>query len=235
MIAKLRRLFSCCTTSPTPNHNRKKRAPLSKTAHNHHQGHHLFNQDHQSSPQSSSASPTPTITCNPVLHPPKPTVTGTIFGQRRAHACFCIQQDIFHHPSKSPLLLELSTPTSLLAKEMDSGLLRISLKCDRSDRHLASCSLRSVPLWSMYCNGRKVGFAIRRRASEKDREVLKAVQATSAGAGIVPPASAGEEEVMFMRGSYQRVVGSRDSEAFHLIDPSGSPSQELSVFLLRAG
>lgn len=44
----------------------------------------------------------------------------------------------------------------------------------------------------------------------------------------------GSEEVMYMRANYEHVVGSADSESFHLINPDESPGQELSIFLLRS-
>ena len=44
----------------------------------------------------------------------------------------------------------------------------------------------------------------------------------------------GLEELLYMRAHYEHVVGSADSESFHLINPDESPGQELSVFLLRS-
>ncbi|XP_058099910.1 protein MIZU-KUSSEI 1-like [Magnolia sinica] len=214
-----RSLFSCCSSSNSLTTQRKKRIPKIKP-HNHHQ------------PSQPSPSPSSPFNLTDDKNPPPPSksnVIGTIFGHRRARARFCIQHD--SHISKPLLLLELPMPTYLLAEEMKSDLLRISLECHRSQ--IASCSLHSVPIWTMYCNGRKVGFAARRRATDKDRDVLRTVQATSFGAGVIPPTSDGEEEVMYMRASYERVVGSGDSESFHLINTGRSPSQELSVFLLR--
>ncbi|XP_002986790.2 protein MIZU-KUSSEI 1 [Selaginella moellendorffii] len=183
-------------------------------------------------------------------------VTGTIFGQRKGKVVMSIQED----PREPPvMLLELAMPTVLLVKEMSSGLLRIAMECEK--RHESSnepCSPRkknhrhhqrdrhlySEPVWTMYCNGRKVGFAVRRPFTEPDRAVLGLMQSVSMGAGVIPvqsssgdPAGSDDQELdelMYMRATYERVVGSADSESFHMINPDGSPGQELSIFLLRA-
>ncbi|KAK4428237.1 protein MIZU-KUSSEI 1 [Sesamum alatum] len=163
------------------------------------------------------------------------TVTGTFFGHRKGRVSFCIQDD-----TRSPplLLLEFAVPTSYLAREMQHGLLRIALECDRR-RHKESgwpCSLYEVPVWCMYCNGRKVGFAVRRQMTAGDAAVLKLMQSVSVGAGVLPKAEdvVVEGELMYLRASFDRVIGSADSESFHMINPVGSSGQELSVFLLRS-
>lgn len=89
----------------------------------------------------------------------------------------------------------------------------------------------------MYCNGRKVGFAIRRQMSDDDGAVLKLMQSVSVGAGVLPVAPKSEDgDLMYLRASFQRVVGSVDSESFHMLNPGGggSSGQELSIFLLRS-
>ncbi|WJZ93398.1 hypothetical protein VitviT2T_012343 [Vitis vinifera] len=163
--------------------------------------------------------------------PSKTMVIGTIFGHRRGHVWFCVQHDRLN--TKPSLLLELSIPTHQLVKEMRCGLVRIALECDRSD--LSSCPLHSVPVWTMYCNGRKLGFAIRRKPTENNRVMLKTMQSMTVGAGVIPAGlgSDGDGELMYMRANYECVVGSCDSESFHLINPDDCPGQELSVFLLR--
>eukprot|EP01018_Ginkgo_biloba_P032079 Gb_30976 [translate_table: standard] len=159
------------------------------------------------------------------------TVTGTIFGYRKGRVNFCLQDD--SRTLNPLLLLEFAVPTYFLAKEMQYGLLRIALECDKERSH--GGSLFSVPVWTMYCNGRKVGFAIRRQTTENDRAVLKLMQSVSAGAGVIPTESKADEgELMYMRATYERVVGSSDSESFHMINPVGSTGQELSIFLLRS-
>ncbi|XWS26068.1 hypothetical protein CRYUN_Cryun27aG0121200 [Craigia yunnanensis] len=161
------------------------------------------------------------------------TVTGTFFGYRKGRVSFCLQDDTRSSPI---LLLEFAVPTAYLAREMQYGLLRIALECDKQKERSDSCSLYNVPVWSMYCNGRKVGFAIRRQMSVNDAAVLKLMQSVSVGAGVLPVGSKSEEDgdLMYLRASFERVIGSADSESFHMLNPVGSTGQELSIFLLRS-
>ncbi|KAK1282416.1 hypothetical protein QJS10_CPB22g01553 [Acorus calamus] len=89
------------------------------------------------------------------------TVTATFFGHRRGHVSFCIQDHHHHHPHHPLLLLEFSIPTTTLAREMQHGLLRITLECDRPVKPSASggggAGLFDIPVWAMYCNGRRRG------------------------------------------------------------------------------
>ncbi|MCL7032697.1 hypothetical protein MKW94_010073 [Papaver nudicaule] len=212
------------------------------------------------------------------LNPPrssKSMVIGTFFGQRRGHVCFCIQ---YHRLNSKPsLLLEFSMPTAVLIKEMQCGLVRIALEScnnhrnttdntnnnnndgdvnnDTSSRRNSTSNvlpLLSIPLWTMCINGRKMGFASRRRTTNKDRLILRTMQSTTVGAGVIPSESlvsssstatnqqqsqegGGEDgDVMYMRANYERVIGNIDSESFHLINPDGNSGQELSIFLLRS-
>lgn len=172
------------------------------------------------------------------MAPPRPSKTmviGTIFGPRRGHVWFCVQHDRLS--TKPSLLLELSIPTQQLVKEMQSSeLVRIALECSAdSELGLSSCALRSVPMWTLSCNGRKIGFATKRKASEQNRLMLKTMQSMTVGAGVIPSGigSVNSEEIMYMRANYEHVVGSADSESFHLINPDACPGQELSLFLLR--
>ncbi|XP_077228223.1 protein MIZU-KUSSEI 1-like [Tasmannia lanceolata] len=164
-------------------------------------------------------------------------VTGTFFGYRKGRVSFCLQDDSRGRLSSPLLLLEFAVPTSYLAREMQHGLLRITLECDRSRAppNLSSCSLFSVPVWSMYCNGRKVGFAVRRQMSESDSAIFKLMRSVSVGAGVVPTESKSDEgDLMYLRANFERVTGSFDSESFHMINPVGSSGQELSIFFLRS-
>ncbi|KAJ7531438.1 hypothetical protein O6H91_14G044000 [Diphasiastrum complanatum] len=155
-------------------------------------------------------------------------VTGTLFGYRKGHVHFAVQED----PKSEPvLLLELATPTSSLVKEMASGLVRIALECERSSNR-GKLFLETV--WTMYCNGRKTGYALKRVCSESDRHILNLVQAISMGAGVLPMDEDGPDgELMYMRARFERVVGSKDSEAFYMMNPDGTGGPELSIFLLR--
>ncbi|CAL9170982.1 protein MIZU-KUSSEI 1-like [Musa acuminata AAA Group] len=160
-------------------------------------------------------------------------VTGTFFCYRRGRVSFCLHDE----PSRnSPiLLLDFTIPTAYLAKEMQLGVLRIALECDRSrPRSSMPMALFSVPSWSMYCNGRKVGYAVRRQMSEDEAAIFKLMQSVSVGAGVVPrETKSGSGDLLYLRASFERVIGSVDSESFHMINPIGSTGQQLSIFLLR--
>ncbi|XP_058215225.1 protein MIZU-KUSSEI 1 [Rhododendron vialii] len=169
----------------------------------------------------------------------KTMVIGTIFGHRRGHVWFCVQHDRLS--TRPALLLELPIPTHLLVKEMRCGLVRIALETlTRPGSELVSCPLRSVPVWTMLCNGRKLGFAGRRKATESTRLMLKTMQSITVGAGVLPAGfgfgsgSEADGELMYMRANYECVVGGPDSESFHLINPDECPGQELSIFLMRS-
>ncbi|KAL8132021.1 protein MIZU-KUSSEI 1-like [Apium graveolens] len=164
------------------------------------------------------------------------TVTGTFLGYRKGRVSFCLQDGTKNSPL---LLLELGIPTSYLAKEMQYGLLRIALvECERRQSHVKQVngSLFSVPLWSVFFNGRKIGYAKRRAATEGDVRVLKMMQSVSVGAGVLKDDNNKSiDEKMYMRAKFKRVSGSINSESFHMINPEGSSCcQELSIFLLRA-
>ncbi|XP_057975622.1 protein MIZU-KUSSEI 1 [Malania oleifera] len=212
---------------------------------------------------SSSSSSVQTPTPNPpsIAATNSAVVTGTFFGYRKGRVSFCLQADTRSSPL---LLLEFAVPTAHLAREMQHGLLRIALECSTtppvphptfSNTHNYRGPLYGVPVWSIFCNGRKMGYAVRRQMTAGDATVLKLMQSVSVGAGVLPAVVGGvgginnqsTEEVvelppperegdalMYLRASFERVVGSPDSEAFHIINPVGSSAQELSIFLLRS-
>jgi uncharacterized protein (TIGR01570 family) len=173
-------------------------------------------------------------------------LTGTIYGHRRGHVHLAFQVD----PRACPaLLLELAAPTAALVREMASGLVRIALECERG-RGSSAPTMPTPPttnsskkllleetVWRAYCNGKSCGYAVRRECGGADWRVLRALEPVSMGAGVIPAASCGggEGDVMYMRARFERVVGSRDSEAFYMMNPDcnngGGP--ELSVYLLR--
>ncbi|XP_076909147.1 protein MIZU-KUSSEI 1-like [Bidens hawaiensis] len=216
---------------------------------------------------SDTESPSSSPSTNRLLPSSATTIKGTFFGQRNGRVSLCLQDDNHHRrtPSRrtppttatsSPtfshplLLLELAVPTSSLAKEMQHGLLRIALvEEDRADRHQITSGggIFEVPIWSMYCNGRKVGYATRRKMTAADSAALTRMQSVSAGAGVLPPENNNNstDGIMYLRASFRRITGSRNSESFHMINPGndGRPSynnnnngsgQELSIFLLRS-
>ncbi|XP_050208303.1 protein MIZU-KUSSEI 1 [Mercurialis annua] len=170
-------------------------------------------------------------------HPNRPslftstTITGTIFGFRRGKVSFCIQTN---PKSNSPLLvLEFSLPTAILAREMQAGILRIALECSTSNN--SSSDLLATSLWTVYCNGRKAGYAAKRRPSKVDMEVMKKMNSVNVGAGIIRGKEfERDDELMYLRAKFARVCGSSEAESFHLIDPDGCIGQELSIFFFRS-
>ncbi|KAL0863151.1 hypothetical protein Bca101_042269 [Brassica carinata] len=163
--------------------------------------------------------------------------TGTIFGFRRGKVNFCIQEKNSKTINPIFILLELTVPTEVLAREMRGGVLRIALESNNHegyDSHhdsSSSFSLLTTPLWNMYCNGRRVGFAIKREPSKSELAALKVLTPVTEGAGVVNGEEINRDKndhMMYLRASFKRVFGSFDSESFHLIDPRGIIGQELS-------
>lgn len=165
-------------------------------------------------------------------------VTGTLFGHRRGHVSFAVQEN----PRSQPVtIIELAVSTATLVKEMSSGLVRIALECEKSvPSRGRPAKLVSEPMWTMYCNGRKCGHALSRACTESDWHVLSTIHSVSVGAGVIPVVEDGQKgvasegELLYMRAKFERVVGSRDSEAFYMMNPDGNiGGPELGIFLLR--
>lgn len=160
-------------------------------------------------------------------------VVGTLFGHRRGRVHIAFQDDPKLNP---PFLVELPTPMSLLVREMASGLVRIALECEKKKKNKNHKSVKLVEeaTWRGYCNGRKCGYANKVECGTEEWNILKAVEPISMGAGVIPATGNGSDgEVMYMRARFERVVGSKDSEAYYLINPDGGGGPELSIFLLR--
>ncbi|CAI0394106.1 unnamed protein product [Linum tenue] len=111
-------------------------------------------------------------------------VIGTIFGNHRGHVWLCFQHDRL--ATKPLLLLELSVPTHQLVKEMKFGLVRIALDCSRPE--LRSCPLRSVPVWTMNCNGKKLGFAAIAAPSNPTHSSVGPIASLPSSTSSAPPA-----------------------------------------------
>ncbi|KAL4575369.1 hypothetical protein LXL04_022211 [Taraxacum kok-saghyz] len=220
-----------------------------------------------SSPDSTSSSPFSSDTDSPSssssstvtrsLSSSSTTVKGTFFGQRNGRVSFCIQDDNHHHHRRTPsrrltttttttamssfsqplFLLDFAIPTSYLAKEMQHGLLRIALVEENTTHRQQPPVIFDVPVWSMYCNGRKVGYATRRKMTAADTAILTRMQSVSVGAGVLPPENDhhGSDGIMYLRAGFRRIIGSPNSESFHMKNPDRDErSQELSIFLLRS-
>uniref|UniRef100_A0A1D1XNA8 Putative ATP-binding protein PYRAB09480 n=1 Tax=Anthurium amnicola TaxID=1678845 RepID=A0A1D1XNA8_9ARAE len=161
------------------------------------------------------------------------TTTVTLFGQRRGRVSLAMQDD----PGGPPVfLVELPMLTSLLHKEMASGVVKIALE---SESRTPRRKLTEEFVWAVYCNGRKSGYSIRRRhCSDDERYVLQVLRGVSTGAGVLPSDSRDAPvdyngEMTYMRARFERVVGSKDSEALYMINPDATGVPELSIFLVR--
>ncbi|XP_026456791.1 protein MIZU-KUSSEI 1-like [Papaver somniferum] len=172
--------------------------------------------------------------------------TGTIFGYRHGKVNLCFQSN--PNSNIPTLLLELAIPTAVLAKEMRGGLLRIALECNTESRHSSSPHLLSAPVWTMYCNGRRVGSATKRVPSLADKKVLCLMRNVDEGVGIINGKTLrnsiddnkevnqhNQDDLMYLRANFERIYGSPKSESFHLINKDGSNSQQLSIFFIRTG
>ena len=78
---------------------------------------------------------------------------------------------------------------------MASGLVRITLECEKENAAAMTAELLAEPRWRAYCNGRKCGYASNKREcviigddGDEEWKVLKAVEAVTMGAGVLPAA-----------------------------------------------
>lgn len=167
---------------------------------------------------------------------PDKGITVTLFGNRRGRVSMVIQQDPHSPPT---FLIELPLLTTALHKEMESGLMKLVLESE-SKTHRKKLAEEYV--WAVYVNGRKYGYCIRRKVgSDEETYVMGVLRGVSMGAGVLPVVKKDDERtgcederVTYMRGRFERVVGSKDSEALYLINPDGSTeNSELCIFLVR--
>ncbi|XP_055819320.1 protein MIZU-KUSSEI 1-like [Solanum dulcamara] len=146
-------------------------------------------------------------------------VVGTLFRNRREHVHFAFQKDPNSRPA---LLIELATPISGLIQEMASGLIRIALECDKEEEEKKVARVIDKPMWRTCCNGNKCGYATRQECGPKELQILKAVEPILTGAAVLPG-----NDIMYMRAKFERVVGSRDSEAFYMMNPDRNGAPEV--------
>lgn len=161
-------------------------------------------------------------------------MTGTLFGYRKTRVNLAIQEN----PRCLPiLLLELAIPTGKLLQDMGTGLVRIALECEKNPSE--KTKIIEEPIWTLYCNGRKSGYAVRREPTDDDLCVMQLLHAVSMGAGVLPSYSMAVEqaamdgELAYLRAHFERVVGSKDSETYHMMSPEANNGTELSIFFVR--
>ncbi|CAO2205901.1 unnamed protein product [Urochloa humidicola] len=183
-------------------------------------------------------------------------VTGTLYGHRRGRVVLALQETPRCLPS---LVVELALQTHALLRELGNPAgARIVLETERrrppppdsgdgggarrtKRQHHAPVPLLDEPGWTMFCNGKKTGYAVRREATAGDLAVMETLRAVSMGAGVLPGrsppaagAAAADDEVPYMRGCFDHFVGSRDSESLYMIAPQGGGTgPELAVFFVR--
>ncbi|CAI9093068.1 OLC1v1028478C1 [Oldenlandia corymbosa var. corymbosa] len=166
-------------------------------------------------------------------------MTGTLFGYRKCRVNLALQES----PRSLPILiLELSINTGKLLHDMGLGLVRIALECEK--RHPSEkIKLVDEPIWTMYCNGRKVGYAVKREPTDEDVHVIQLLQAVSMGAGVLPSgdhtrtssssSEGGGGELTYLRACFERMVGSKDSETYYMMNLDSNSGPELSIFFVR--
>ncbi|KAF3652470.1 putative systemin [Capsicum annuum] len=159
-------------------------------------------------------------------------VSGTLFGYRKGRVSLSIQEN----PGTLPtLVIDLSMQTNTLQKEMNLGMVRITLECEK--RPDSNTKLLEEPCWTMFVNGKKSGYCAKRDATEEDLYLMEVLKAVSMGAGVLPPKSDVEghadDEMSYMRAHFERVVGSKDSETLYMLSPVIKSEPELSIFFVR--
>jgi uncharacterized protein (TIGR01570 family) len=172
---------------------------------------------------------------------PRRRLTGTLFGYRNCRVSLALQGTARCVPD---LVVELAVPTHVLLRELGAMAgARIVLECEkRAPPSSAGWRDDDVwvleePMWTMFCNGKRVGYAVRREPNGVDVEVLEALWAVSMGGGVLPSISDVDDgpdgEMAYMRGSFDHIVGSRDSESLYMVGPPGGDCPELAVFFVR--
>lgn len=133
------------------------------------------------------------------------------------------------------LILELAIPTGKLLQDMGLGLVRLALECEK--RPSEKRKILEEPIWTLYCNGKKSGYGVRRDPTNEDLKIMQTLNAVSMGAGVIPAENAAEtadgDQLTYMRVDFERVTGSKDSETFYMMNPDTNNGAELSIFLVR--
>ncbi|XP_051126667.1 protein MIZU-KUSSEI 1 [Andrographis paniculata] len=159
-------------------------------------------------------------------------VTGTLFGYRKGRVSLSIQDNPRTVPTA---VVELAMQTQALQKEMGQGMVRIAMECEkRPDKDRTE--LLEEPLWTMFCNGRKMGYSARRDPAGEDLHVMEVLRAVSMGAGVLPGRpdldDGPDGELAYVRAHFDRVV-SKDSETLYMVSPDGTSGPDVSIFFVR--
>ncbi|KAJ4825471.1 hypothetical protein Tsubulata_042231 [Turnera subulata] len=160
-------------------------------------------------------------------------LTGTLFGHKKSRVNFAIQEA----PSSLPiLLLELTITTGKLLQDMGSGLVRIALECEKKPNE--KTKVVDEPIWTLFFNGRKSGYAVKREPTDDDLAVMQLLHVVSMGAAVLPSDDGNgtehpDGELTYMRAYFERVIGSKDSETYYMMSPDGHNGPELTIFFVR--
>ncbi|XP_015937039.1 protein MIZU-KUSSEI 1 [Arachis duranensis] len=158
-------------------------------------------------------------------------ITGTLFGHRKSRVNLAFQET----PNTLPfLLLELAIPTGKLLQDMGTGMNRIAMECEKQPRN-DKVELVDEPCWTMFCNGKKMGYGVKREPTDEDLSVMQLLHAVSMAVGVLPEEMSDPHDGKFsyMRAHFERVVGSKDSETYYMTMPHGNNGLELTVFFVR--
>ncbi|XP_074271579.1 protein MIZU-KUSSEI 1-like [Silene latifolia] len=163
-------------------------------------------------------------------------ITCTLFGYRKGRVSLAMQENPKCLPT---LVIELAMQTNVLQKEMSLGMVRIALECEKNVEKVHKIRLLDEPIWTMYCNGKKMGYGVKREAMDDDLNVMELLKAVSMGAGVLPGKSEIEGcdgELAYIRAHFEHVVGSKDSETLYMLSPDANANvdgPELSIFFVR--
>ncbi|XP_006653808.1 protein MIZU-KUSSEI 1 [Oryza brachyantha] len=187
------------------------------------------------------------VASSSVAGTPRRRMTGTLFGYRNDHIALSLQDNPRCLPT---LVVELALPTHALLRDLGTTAgARIVLE---SEKHAADGDgeadgaswkreqqhgwVLDEPTWTMSCNGKRVGYAVRRDPTDDDIAVLETLWAVSMGGGVLPGMSdmdGAGGEMAYMRGCFEHIIGSRDSESLYMVGPHGGDCPELAVFFVR--
>ncbi|PKA66603.1 hypothetical protein AXF42_Ash003258 [Apostasia shenzhenica] len=157
-------------------------------------------------------------------------VTGTLYGHRRGRVSLCVQESPRCLPS---VIVELALNTQVVMKDMGAGMVRIALECEKRAEN--GRRLMEEPLWTVFYNGKKSGYGVRREPAAEDLAVMELLRSVSMGAGVLPDGAvdAREGEMAYVRAFFEHVAASRDSETLYILSPSDSNGPELTIFFVR--
>ncbi|XP_021736634.1 protein MIZU-KUSSEI 1-like [Chenopodium quinoa] len=161
-------------------------------------------------------------------------VTGTLFGYKKGKMNFSLQQSTKCLPT---LVLDLPIQTHVLQKDMSVGMVRIALECEKKDEKERK-GLLEEPIWDMFCNGKKFGYAVKRDANEMDLSIMEVLKVITMGVGVLPSSEFcdgddPDDELAYIRANFDYVVGSKDSETLYMLCPEGNIVLDLSIFFVR--